>query len=348
MASAIYLPTLKWMKAEKYTLINLADSVKVNLLPLLELRKSERVPDFLTEWQKYWQRPALFDCATVEGELPTAREAALLHVMQHLNGNAEVLGPVVNPERIKSLSDPLLVSLRTHGGPLAFRLRIKAMLTSQQEEAAFSACAGLNRVPAATMLVVDLCETPQLTEVEQKALAAALQRIQQQGWQRVYLLSGAYPIDSRQMRVGRNEVARSDWQLWHAFVQKQGLTNVSYGDYGIVSPKWDEEDAIRRGKINYRYAAANHWIVYRSDSDGGTAGNELAQLLTLEDDFRGADFSWGDAQIQQRADNTSGKFKLGCGNKTQHIAEGMNHHLTQVVDQLLSTSASASNDAPAV
>ncbi|NQD37649.1 hypothetical protein HPT27_11490 [Permianibacter sp. IMCC34836] len=348
MASAIYLPTLKWMQAEKDTLLNLAGSVKANLLPLLELRKSERVPNFLTEWQRYWQRPALFDCATVEGELTEVREAALLHVMQNIGPHTALLGPVVNPERIKHLPAPLLALLRAHQGPMAVRLRIKAMLTSQQEEAAFSACAGLNRVPAVMTLVVDMCETPQLTDTEQKALVAALQRLQQQGWQQVYLLSGAYPIDSRQMRVGRNEVMRTDWQLWQTFVQTQGLTNVHYGDYGIVSPKWDEEDAIRRGKINYRYATSKHWIVYRSDADGGTAGNELAQLLTLESDFRGAAFSWGDDRIAQRADNTSGKFKLGCGNKTQHIAEGMNHHLTQVVDQLLPTSGSTGSGAPAL
>jgi len=146
-------------------------------------------------------------------------------------------------------------------------------------------------------------------------------------WRSVTVAAGAMPASTSELpRQTATPVRRWDLTLWRR-LQDPG---VHYGDYGISHPQMTA--AGWKPSPNLRYAHGDAWWIYRwPNGDTRGAMHELCSALVASDHWpsEGAAFSWGDAEIAQRAAGVGGP-----GNATSWRAWGTSHHLAHVVEQL--------------
>ena len=147
-------------------------------------------------------------------------------------------------------------------------------------------------------------------------------------WHSITLASGAMPDSISHLPTNTaTPVRRWDLLLWQR-VRELGL---QYGDYGIAHPK------MTRGgwppMPNLRYTHEDAWWIYRwtRRNNDNAAIYGLCRELVASDHWpsRGRSYSWGDAEIAQRAAGLERP-----GNATSWRAWATSHHLAHVIDHL--------------
>lgn len=143
---------------------------------------------------------------------------------------------------------------------------------------------------------------------------------------------GSVPNDSHAL------FERACWSMWKALQTVRVPRLPGFGDYGIDNPKTDlDREFYNQPVPMIRYTTLDHWAFFRGTGKPKGGGKrktdwpDLAKRLIDSGLYRGKDFSAGDAFIQESADgapNHSGS--------TQWRRAGVNHHITQVVEQLSS------------
>ena len=148
------------------------------------------------------------------------------------------------------------------------------------------------------------------------------------------LIGTAYPKSLGAVKLGSDEIPRHDWLFYRALLQRLPAGMRTYGDHTIVHPSFKAVDmrALNpAGKV--LYTKSNAWGTRK----GGSFRNDSAQMHghcfeILSDpsfEFRGANFSYGDAYIAACATGAEGP-----SNHTRWKEVGINHHITRVVDDL--------------
>lgn len=129
---------------------------------------------------------------------------------------------------------------------------------------------------------------------------------------------------------------RACWSMWKSLQSTKAPRLPGFGDYGIDNPETDLDQPFFNTPIPMiRYTTPDHWVFFRGTGKSNGAAKrktdwpELAARLIASGHFRGRDFSAGDEFIQECAD---GAPKHSGG--TQWRLAGVNHHITQVVEQL--------------
>jgi len=331
----LYMPVLKWKQGEQLALTALDPGTRGAILPLIELR-SYKTPftaqQCLAPLSTCWNTLALFDCADPKGLLSSWRLGTFDGIVAAAAGNAAALIPVVN------LDDPAFADLK----------RIKQLGTCLQGVALRIRVANIHSLPAGHLLakaayaqtkwvvrnvVVDLCTTPTLGPQEIVYLIRELTSLSAQGYD-VHLISGAYPDGYKGLATGINVVPRADWKLWSSLRANHRLpTTVGYGDYTVVAPTWLDRSGGGGVPTAYRYADTNDWLIYKGTSSIGSESFSISTLLVIHPAFRGATCCATDRVIIQRAAAGQPTKAVGPGGATQHIAEGIAHHITLVTKE---------------
>jgi hypothetical protein len=131
------------------------------------------------------------------------------------------------------------------------------------------------------------------------------------------------------------EIERIEYRVWAGLVARRLKRAPIFGDYGIVHP---ELTYIDRKMVNasatIKYTLSKHWLIVRGRSlrqspEGFNQFYRLSRTLAKMKDFMGASYSWGDEEIQKRANQ-----KGTTGNLTTWISVATNHHLTFVASQV--------------
>jgi hypothetical protein len=215
---------------------------------------------------------------------------------------------------------------------IAFRVRLNT-LTAASELMKYCAAARLLLDKVKNIeLIFDLRETPnKQTQALIDYITNVISSLSAQGYSRITLVSGAYPIN---INVGQNRLPRNDRILWEIINSKLENHSLGYGDYTVVSPAWEEGPTIRRGKAAIRYTLNNEWLVIKGNDATKNESIRLSKiLLTLyKKDVKEKEYSFGDTLIANRADDTLTLTEKKGGAET-HLLEGVNHHITFVVKE---------------
>lgn len=154
-------------------------------------------------------------------------------------------------------------------------------------------------------------------------------------WRTVTVASGAFPPSLAPLtRSTWNRVARVDWQAWVALVggtrKMQRLP--SYGDYTVSNTGLPPEG---RATIlaQLRYSTPTEFMIWKGHDvkrhpDGYRQFRAICQNIVGRPEYRGAGFSSGDQEIQEKA-TTPGS----PGNPEAWRRIGTNHHIETVLDQ---------------
>jgi hypothetical protein len=157
-------------------------------------------------------------------------------------------------------------------------------------------------------------------------------------WRTLTVVSGAFPTKMADLNRGQwNNRGRHDWRGWRSLVtgRHQPRRLPSYGDYGIAHPGLPPSG---RATIlaQLRYTIEHSWLIWKGENvfthaNGFEQFHAICANLVASGNFLGADFSYGDEEIAEKA-TTSGS----PGNAESWRRIGTNHHLEMVLDQIAS------------
>lgn len=176
------------------------------------------------------------------------------------------------------------------------------------------------------LLILDFGEATEELAYSASDIATIIQKYRAAGIDNIVVASGAFPTTLESI-VGDEILPRIDKHFFDN-LQSELDFEISYSDYGTLSPLWDSGETRRSGHIAIKYTLDDHWLVLRQKGKNTAAIIELAELLVMHKDFRGEDFSWADDNWKNK---TLVPPQAGPGNSTGHVAEFMHHHFAQVL-----------------
>ncbi len=130
-------------------------------------------------------------------------------------------------------------------------------------------------------------------------------------------------------------IERIEYRIWTDLAARRLKRTPLFGDYGVVHPELTYIDPkMVNASAAIKYTLSDRWLVVRGRSlrqspDGFGQFYTLSRNLAKMTDFMGSSFSWGDEEIQRKADR-----KGTSGSLTTWIAIATNHHLTFVAGQV--------------
>ena len=128
-------------------------------------------------------------------------------------------------------------------------------------------------------------------------------------WRTFIVASGRFPPALTQFTTpDLYKIPRDDWNYWLNQVSSKKLKrNPSFADYTIQHPIYKEPVIRSNPSASIRYTLEEQWIIMRGQGLRGkkTKGHAQypanAKLLSQQPEFFGADFSYGDAYIADKA-----------------------------------------------
>jgi hypothetical protein len=153
-------------------------------------------------------------------------------------------------------------------------------------------------------------------------------------WRTLTVASGAFPLGLAPLvRDEWNPSPRLDWRGWRQLVTgtKAPTRLPAFSDYAIAHPGLPPEG---RATIlaQLRYTTPDSWIIWKGRNaikEGFEQFYAICRDLVARPEYRGANFSWGDGEIQQKATNVGSP---GSAETWRRI--GTSHHIETALEQI--------------
>lgn len=167
-----------------------------------------------------------------------------------------------------------------------------------------------------------------------RAVVVALPHVTR--WQTLTFAATAFPENLSGFTPNTlSPTPRSEWLVWQSLANnRDSIPRLpTFGDYGIQHPALPDIDPrIMQVSANIRYTHENEWLILKGRSvrvQGFAQFHHLSQSLVNRQEYSGRNFSWGDAYIEDCANQT-----VGTGNHTTWRRVGTTHHLSYVTEQI--------------
>lgn len=347
-----YVPVLRWKRGERWALQKLNPGIRRRITPIIELIPQNfeddklqkdgglngRLGSLTNEIHTVWGRtPFLVDCIHVEGLFGATGEHPLARIGQEVRLRFLSGIPVTGPARSTREREAAVSFARVVGHGIAVRVTASE-LAAPSFARDFSSLAA--QVPGA-FRSIDVILDFSVLDGDRPRLDAIIRAFPHVTEIRsLAFLAGAFPADLCAMEKNNQyEVERSDWIEWKRLVSSgaRPIRLPAFGDYTVQYAEYRDPPSFCNPSASIRYAADEYWVVMRGEgilNDHGPGrkgylGN--AMLLVERSEFRGADFSEGDAYIDAMSQQDA-----KTGSPETWIRAAINHHLTLTVRQIAS------------
>lgn len=348
-----YVPILKWKQGEYQALSRLANVVKDNLTPLLEIppvgydfetetaRRSidDHLRDFGKRLKAKWQtRPCFVDTKLIDPATRMADGRHFIEVIFELARNERCRAiPVVSLSNDPASLATTAAVIRADGRGVALRLTLLDFdlpdLSAEIER--IQAALGVGYADA--HLIIDV-EAPNFrpTVVFVQMMLTCIQMVPMLNrWQTFTVAGTSYPATIAGLDPPFQEIPRTEWLIYRALVGRLGAgTRIpSFGDYAVAHPDLVELDMrIIKPFAKLRYTSDDFWYIGKGANvrtQGFLQYRQLCQTLMAQPYFNGLGYSVGDDYIAACAQGT-----VATGNLTTWVWVSTNRHLTKVVNDL--------------
>ena len=326
----IYVPILKTKAGDRWALSHLQPTTRDRVQPLLELHPHKKKSDdeqilsvceaLVADWGT--DRPFYLDGVWLHGE---SGDAAILEsVFTGTEDYGLCAIPVIRPSFSAASSAQAAAIIAGLGRGCLLRIGPK---TPPAAINAIVAAVGAKR--GDVDLMIDYAQ-------QGMSLTAGLPKLPHiADWRGLIAASGTFPISLQ--HIGLNNwtmIPRGCWQTYsHAVASGKLSRTPTFSDYTMRAPGPPAD--FGAPSVNLRYTLENDWLAQLGGKFKEGASGEMhdfcAQLIGCPE-YRGDDFSDGDAEILRVADPDA-----GSGNPTQWLQWCVNHHIETVVDQLTAT-----------
>jgi hypothetical protein len=358
-----YIPILRWKAAEKEALEQLTTKEKVRMTPLLEIlmpqpknpKVGDRVkgpaellaesienlkmtlPKIASDILKYWGRtPAFVDMSLVDVSL---RASGLKRIVTDAEEIGIPLIPVISLGSDTATQNAAFALAKNKKKGLCLRLSRPDLIDSGVLSQ------NIKKLLAASSLLeedIDLLVDLKNTDEECSKLAAWCGQIPNiSKWRTFTVASGAFPPDLTALSVDLHFIERSDWNAWLAQRNKKLPRKPSFADYTIQHPIYKDPVRGSNPSASIRYTLRDRWMIMRGQALRGknTKGHAqypaVARMISENEEFFGAAFSFGDKYIAEKGENLNTKE---TGTPRTWLRAGINHHLVCTVSQISSLS----------
>lgn len=355
-----YVPILRWKAAEQEALEKLTTAEKALITPVIELLMpqptvfkigdrqktpaelleeskkmlQESIPQVATKIMKYWGSSPLFiEMGLVDISLRATSLREILPSTKALGGR---LIPITRLSADQTLQAANIQAAKANGEGMCLRL-FRSDFTEAEEMKnkiqQFLQKSGFSEAE------IDLLVDYQITDAECSKLKELSELIPSLSkWRSFTFASGSFPSDLTGYHPGLHQIPRLEWIGWKKQVDLGNLQRApSFGDYTIQHPIHKEAARGANPSASIRYALPDEWIIMRGQglrsakSAGHAQYPAQAQLLSQHEKFLGANFSFGDAYIEQVGRDVNNK---NTGNPRTWLRAGINHHLACTVNQI--------------
>lgn len=343
----VYVPVLRWKRAERIALEWLDIADKVLMAPLLELTPT----DFkLGADGKALLTKAATQVAKNWGGYRAFVDFNLLGVVLNPSELSQAVGMFFDIARAHRLQ---LVPVTRIGDSLQFQATIASVasrdglgaslrITGEQLQAATltSNLESLFEILGLQYETIDLVVDLGIAGAANPSLVFLSNRIPViERWRTFAVIAGAFPKDLTEFRVGQHLFPRLEWTQWVDELRSgpPELRRVpTFGDYTIQHAVYYEPPEGANVSASIRYTSEKHWLIMRGEglrtpgSTGHMQYRANAQLLCERKEFCGPHFSRADEYIWGVANGDT----RNTGNPETWLRAGINHHLTFVARQL--------------
>lgn len=326
----MYVPILKEKQGEKDALLQLSESSKDVICPLLEVAPEHFQSSTPNTLENYWRdRPYYLDFPY---EKITEGITDSIFNNWIINNNSDYMIPVIHLSYDDTTIDKVIKKFVN-------RIAIRFTIDEFFEEEFLDE---LNKISTNTKLQnVDLIiDAQDINASNYKKQAASVKSClidipDIQDYNSIIVVSGSFPttLDIEKetfLTIGRHEI-----DFYKLIKNSFKDLNLVFGDYGINH--WTSFEFIRgmQPSFNIRYTLENSYLVYKGKTlkKGGLKLDSVKKCcidLVSSPYFLKNSFSWGDSVIQEISDGTRGSG----GNLTTWRAIGTNHHIEYIVKQL--------------
>lgn len=357
----IYVPILRWKKAEKDALEKLELNIRKQVTPLFEFimpspvrDKNEfkkivvdsrtvftnRLPNTIKDINKCSPDGSVFvDVHLVDWDM---RVSTLKYILDSAKECKATLVPVTHilpvnsTEADKQVRATAVEYANKSAAGLCIRID-RISLDDTDLESSINEFVENNGLKVeSTDLLIDLG----VIDVDDEAsdIAEKFSKLPHlQKWRSFIVTGGAFPRDlSNFEKHSHQELPRYDWKLWSDLSKTQSLSRVpTYSDYTIQHPIHYGNVPSTNVSASIRYTNDSQWDVMRGEglnNDEGAGHKQYiahAQTLVKRDFFKGKECCFGDLYTYERAQPEN----KNTGNPTTWLKAGINHHLTMVVQQ---------------
>jgi hypothetical protein len=349
---AHYVPVLRWKAGERGALKALRLVDKAAMTPLLEplpgymrprrARGSGSAPDDLSvlveQVADCWGSAPVFIDASRSQAVPYEGSKAgnVERLFAGLAAGGVAAVPVTRPDQATEFQEAIRRAIEETGKGVAVRVPVASLRTptAGYELLELLECLGVE--PAGADLIVEYglvgAADPSLTFV-------CLRLPEINRWRTFTTLGGSFPPNLMEFRrPGQYQVEREEWRRWSVELADSAdlPRRPTFGDYRIQHPRYEEPVKGANPSASIRYTSDTYWVVMRGEglrtqgSPGYPQYQANAELLCGRKEFRGPNFSAGDAYIWGIGSGADPR----TGSPATWLQAGINHHLTFVVRQI--------------
>lgn len=353
----MYMPVLKWRQGEYLALDRLEESVKDQVIPLVEIPPIEwdfekgrlaktidqHLEPFSRRVQKKWgQRPIVLDMLLVAEHQSTADGR---HPVQYVFDEIRKWGgaavPVTGLGRGEHYQAAVADTISTDNKGACVRLSFDDLGKADARLKLKALCDQLQLAVRDMDLVVDL-GAPNFFPVNvfAAALRRAINRIEQVTHARSFtLVATSFPKTMGGLNKGIQMLDRTEWTLYRRYCA--GLDESArvprFGDYAIAHPVLPGLDMrLLKPAASLRYTIDDGWLICKGENVRDHGFGQYVQIcrdVCTSPHFCGAEYSAGDRYIYECS-----KRQQSTGQLTTWRWVGTNHHITKIVTDLASAS----------
>lgn len=342
-----YVPCLRWKQGEYQAVLELSDTAKKTLTPLIEVPEmgwdfeeekfKKTIDGHLAPFakrvhDKWGKSPCFIDMKLISdyrrmenGKHPTA---FIFDKLQEMKCFAIPVTSIDRDEIYQKEVKNILTNNKS--GSICFRITIEQAAKSTFKNSLDSLLAKLKVKASESHFVLDLV-TPNFVPLDgfAKLIQVIISRFPYlTNWCTFSIIGTSFPETMGSIKKGLTVVPRYEWQLYKKLITifiKTNLRLPSFGDYSMSHPNVLHMDMRKvKPSATIRYTIDDSWCIVKGKSfrDDPSQYHELSRNLEESSYYCGSDFSFGDAHIKKCSEK-----KVNAGNLPRWRQVGMNHHI---------------------
>lgn len=355
-----YVPSVRWRLGEYQALLALKDAAKLRIVPLItipsieydfeEERPKNTVHDHVKPFPKRYKdkwgtRAAWIDIdKSLHADTMADGQDVVSYVFDGLRKFKATAVPVVTIGTDADVKARIVKTVAIDKRGIGLRARFEDIMRPTFMQSARDLIKEFGVSVSEVDLLLDLgAPSYEPYATFSGALIAALRRLADLPQFRNFVLIGtAIPQSFADITKKGAELPRHDWLFYKEFVSllTDNVRRPNYGDCTIVHPSADLGLDFRKVKAPGKviYSTSGKYAVYKG---GAFRGNEEqmhghCENVVKNPAFQGSNFSYGDEYISLCAERQAKPSTL-----TRWKTVGINHHITQVLDDLATLLAAA-------
>ena len=352
LTSDKYVPSLRWRMGEYQALFRLTDTAKSRIVPYITIPEIEydfesrrlkktiqkHVEPFAERYKaKWYQRPSWISVhPSIMDNKMNDRQDILSYVFDELRPFKATAIPAISLQTNLTIATSVRSILDIDRRGVGISIRLEDLMKQKPRESIEKLISFVGGSLPETDLIIDL-GAPNFAQhrlFTNSLIKALLQLGNLHDFRNFILMGTAFPKTFTDIGKGADQIPRNDWHFYRNLLSEMPsyMRRPNFGDYTIVHPEFKAIDmriVKPAGKIIY--TTSDNWEVRKGDSFRGNPQqmHDHCASIVASGVFKGSNYSNGDEYIAKCANR-----EKGPSNQTRWKNVGINHHMTQVLDDL--------------